>query len=124
MAKESDLLLAKQLKTKMKLLLHISDADYRELIAKPRRLRGSIGLISLKEASFNRHSDGNPHAGAYRFRKLRHGRVSITDECVRLTLNIVRSETDICASECIDDESREASDFVFEQIEDPNCPIV
>ena len=100
----------------MKLILNISDADYRELIAKPNRMRGSIGLISLKEASFNRHhSYGKPQAREYRFHKLRHGRVSITDERVRLTLNIERSETDICASECIDDESREASDFVFEQ---------
>ena len=108
----------KQLKT-MKLIINISDADYRELIAKPRRMRGSIGLISLKEASFNRyHCDGKPQAREYRFHKLRHGRVGITDERVRLTLNIERSETDICISECIDDESREASDFVFEQIEE------
>jgi hypothetical protein len=103
----------------MKLTLNISDADYRELISKSRRMRGSIGLIDLKEATFNRHhSDGRSQARDYRFHKLPHGRVSITDKTVRLSLNIERSETNICASECIDEESRTASDFVFEQIEE------
>ena len=100
----------------MKLTLNISDADYRELISKPRRMRGSIGLIDLKEATFHRHAYAK--APGYRFQKLAHGRVSITDERVRLTLNIERTETNICASECIDAESRTASDFVFEQIEE------
>ena len=103
----------------MKLTLNISDADYRELISKPRRMRGSIGLIDLKEATFNRHhSDGRSQKHDYRFQKLAHGRVSITDDRVRLTLHIDRSETNVCASECIDAESRSASDFVFEQIEE------
>lgn len=103
----------------MKLTLNISDADYRDLIAKGRRMRGSIGLINTTEATFNRHhTGGRAHARDYRFQKLAHGRVSITDERVRLTLNIDRSETNICASECIDAESRTASDFVFEEIEE------
>ncbi len=106
----------------MKVTLNISDADYRELISRPRRMRGSIGLIDLKEATFHRHAYAgggrSPKAPGYRFQKLAHGRVSITDERVRLILNIERAETNICASECIDAESRTASDFVFEQIEE------
>ena len=103
----------------MKIILNISDADYRELIANPRRLRGSIGLIGVEEATFNRHrAESRPKVRDYRFHKLAHGRVSITDERVRLTLNIDRTETNVCASECIDAESRTASDFVFGEIEE------
>ena len=102
----------------MKISIIIPDADYRELISTGRRMRGSIGLIDTKEATFNRHhSDGKPRAREYRFHKLRHGRVSVTDERVRLTLNIERSEVGISASESISNESREASDFVLEEVE-------
>ena len=105
----------------MTIKLHISDADYRDLVSNPRRMRGTIGLISPKTGTFHRHAYGGgsrgPKAPGYRFQKLKHGRVSITDEWVHLHLNIERRETDICASECIDEESRTASDFVFEQIE-------
>ena len=105
----------------MKVTLNISDADYRDLISKSRRMRGSIGLINTTEATFNRHhAESRPKARDYRFHKLAHGRVSITDERVRLTLNIDRTETNICASECIDAESRTASDFVFEEVEIEN----
>lgn len=106
-------------KTNMKILLHISDKDYRELVSRGRRMRGSIGLIDTTEATFNRHHpEGRGRTPGYRFQKLAHGRVSITDERVRLTLNIERTETNVCASECIDAESRTASDFVFEEIEE------
>ncbi len=103
----------------MKITLNISDKDYRDLITKGHRMRGSIGLINVTEATFNRHHlGGRAQAPSYRFQKLAHGRVSITNERVRLTLNIDRTETNICASECIDEESRTASDFVFEEIEE------
>ena len=104
----------------MKIQLQISDADFRDLISNNRRMRGTIGLLSPKTGTFHRHaSDSNrkPQAPGYRFQKLAHGRVSITEERVRLTLNIDRAETNICASECIDAESRTASDFVFDEIE-------
>jgi hypothetical protein len=102
----------------MKLNIIISDADYRDLISKNRRIQGTIGLTSTKEATFNRHRQARrAQASDYRFRKLTHGRVSITNERVRLTLNIDRSESDICASDCIENESTLASDFVFNEIE-------
>lgn len=102
----------------MTLTLHLSDADYRELISNARRMRGSIGLIDTKEATFNRHHlDPRPSDGSYRFRKLGHGRVSVTDQRVRLTLQIDRTEADVSPSQCIDDECTEASSFVFEEAE-------
>jgi len=102
----------------MKIQLHINDADYRDLISNNRRMRGTIGLIGTKEGTFNRHrAESRTNPADYRFRKLSHGRVSVTDSHVRLTLNIDRTETDICASDCIDEESRMASDFIFEEVE-------
>ena len=102
----------------MKVTLFISDADYRDLISNNRRIQGTIGLTSTKEATFNRHRhECRPQAPDYRYRKLTHGRVSVTNERVRLTLNIDRSESDICASECIENESSLASDYVFNEIE-------
>jgi len=102
----------------MTLKLHLSDADYRELISNARRMRGSIGLIGTKEATFNRHHPATCRRdGSYRFRKLEHGRVSVTDQHVRLTLQIDRTETHVSPSQCIDDECIEASSFVFEEAE-------
>ncbi len=97
----------------MIITVHINDADYRDLITNPRRMRGSIGLINTKEATFNRHHpEGRPRAKNYRFCKLTHGRVSVTDERVRMTLNIDRSEAAICPADAIDEESQLASYFV------------
>ncbi|MBQ9190147.1 MAG: hypothetical protein IJ142_00880 [Bacteroidaceae bacterium] len=102
----------------MDITLHISDADYRDLLSAGRRMRGSIGVINAKEATFNRHHpEGRPKAANYRFCRLTHGRVSVSDERVRMTLCIDRSEAAVCASECIDAESAAASNFVFNEIE-------
>ncbi len=45
--------------------------------------------------------------------RLPHGRASVTDERVSLTLHIDRHETDIVPHEVIDIEAAEASDFVY-----------
>ncbi len=99
----------------MKITLHISDADYRDLISSGRRLQGTIGLTNTTEATFNRHHScgGRPLAADYRFRKLKHGRVSVTNERVRMTLCIDRSEADIAPSDAIDEECGVASYFVM-----------
>lgn len=104
----------------MKIQIHISDADYRDLISTGRRLQGTIGLINTEEATFNRHHlcSGRPQAPGYRFRKLAHGRVSVTDERVRLTLSIDRSEADLLPADAIDEESQLASYFVMCETED------
>ena len=102
----------------MEIVLHVSDADYRDLVQAGRRMRGSIGLINPKEGTFNRHHpEGRPRAKNYRFCKLTHGRVSVTDERVRMTLDIDRSEAEICPADCIDTESSIASDFVYNEMD-------
>lgn len=102
----------------MKITLHISDADYRDLVQAGRRMRGSIGLINPTEGTFNRHhNEGRPRAKNYRFCKLTHGRVSVTDERVRMTLDIDRSEAEICPAGAIEEESQLASYFVASETE-------
>ena len=44
--------------------------------------------------------------------KLPHGRASVGDSHVRLTLRIALDEADIVPADAIMDESRQASDFV------------
>lgn len=102
----------------MDITIHISDADYRDLLKSTRRMRGSIGLINPTEGTFNRHHpEGRPRAMNYRFCKLTHGRVSVTDERVRMTLNIDRSEAEICPADAIEEESLLASCFVASETE-------
>jgi hypothetical protein len=102
----------------MEIRLHLSDADYRDLISGNRRMRGSIGIINTKEATFNRH---HPTVGArpsgYRFCKLTHGRVSVSDHRVRMSLCIDRTEANLCPSEAIEEESQLASYFVASETE-------
>ena len=75
-----------------------------------RRLRGSIGLLSPTEGTFNLHAETGRSVRDYR--KLPHGRVSMNDESVRLTLNINLDERGIRPSDVIIYESAAASNFV------------
>lgn len=94
----------------MKITLHISDADYASLLNKTRRLRGSIGLLSPTEGTFNLHAKTGKAVRDYR--KLPHGRVSMNEESVRLTLNINLDESSIRPADVIVYESAKASNFV------------
>ena len=94
----------------MKISLFISDADYASLLNGTRRLRGSIGLLSPTEGTFNLHAETGRSVRDYR--KLPHGRVSMNDESVRLTLNINLDERGIRPSDVIVYESATASNFV------------
>ena len=79
----------------MTINLQISDTAYRRLLA----------------GNFNEHARQAPTPGT-KYIKLRHGRASVGNERVRLTLNIGLDETGIIPSDAITDESRQASDFV------------
>ena len=91
--------------------IQISDKVYNELVASEKRIQGSIGLVSPTEGNFNAHR--RTKSRCTRFIKLAHGRASITDDSVRLSLNVSRRETDVVPYEVIDRESLEASDFVY-----------
>ena len=77
------------------------------------RIQGSIGLVSPTEGNFNAHRRSEYVKPDTKYIKLAHGRASVTDERVSLTLRIDRRETDVVPCEVIDVESQEASDFIY-----------
>ena len=95
----------------MNINLQIPDNTYQRLVANGSRIRGSIGLISPTEGNFNEYAKYTPQPGN-KYIKLRHGRASVGGSQVRLTLRIALDEADIVPAQAIEEESRQASDFV------------
>ena len=94
----------------MKITLNISDADYASLLNGTCRLRGSIGLLSPTEGTFNLHASTGGR-GHREYRKLPHGCVSLSAENLRLTLNVSLNEHGIKPAKVLIDESKMASRF-------------
>ena len=97
----------------MEIKLQLSDSVYKALLAGQNRIQGSIGLVSPTEGNFNAHRRSPSERPDTRYIKLAHGRASVTEERVSLTLRIDRRETDVVPCEVIDVEAQEASDFVY-----------
>ena len=93
--------------------MQLSDSVYKALLAGGNRIQGSIGLVNPKEGNFNAHRRSDYVRPETKYIKLAHGRASVTDERVSLTLRIDRRETDVVPYEVIDVESQVASDFIF-----------
>jgi len=95
----------------MTIKLQLPDDVYASLMKGNARMQGTIALVSPREGNFNVHSrKRNPSAREYR--KLPHGRVSMSSENIRLTLNINLDEAHICPADIIIYESATASNFV------------
>ena len=71
----------------------------------------TIGLINPTEGNFSEHRKSGSRPGTKSI-KLRHGRASVGDTQVRLTLRIGLDEVDVIPSQVIEDESKEASAFI------------
>lgn len=97
----------------MTINIQIADNVYKAMLAGGNRIQGSIGLVSPTEGNFNAHRRALGERPYARYIKLAHGRASVTEERVSLTLRIDRRETDVVPCEVIDVESQEVSDFVY-----------
>ena len=95
----------------MEIKIQIPDAVYASLLKSATRVKGSIGLISPREGVFNAYKEYRNHTRR-EYRKLPHGRVSMTEESVRLTLNINLDESSIHPADVIVNESAKAGNFV------------
>jgi hypothetical protein len=95
----------------MTIKLQLPDAVYASLLKGNARVQGTIALVSPREGNFNVHSRKRK-TSAREFRKLPHGRVSMSSENIRLTLNINLDEAHICPADIIIYESATASNFV------------
>ena len=76
----------------MEIKIQISDRAYAQLLNSNKRLKGSIGLVSPTEGNFNvyqRHTEPKPGT---KYMRLPHGRVTVSDEDVRMSLHIRRDE--------------------------------
>ncbi len=95
----------------MTIQLQLPDAVYASLLNGTARVQGTIALVNPNEGNFNvhhRHHQG----GERKYIKLPHGRATINDQTVRLSLNIGLDEANIHPGVTILDESMKASDFV------------
>ena len=104
----------------MTIKLQLSDAYYQRLIKTGSRIQGTIGLISPKEGNFNEHNK-NVCMPSGKFIRLPHGRASVNEKKIRLSLSIDVNETNIIPADAILDESRQASDFVDRVFDFPMC---
>lgn len=103
----------------MEITLQISDSAYRQLVACGGRIKGSVGLVSPREGNFNEYSRCTPgKREGERVIRLRHGKACVNRSKVSLRLNIRLDEPQVCPSEVIKSESREASHFVDYELED------
>ena len=103
--------LAKTLKI-MIVNIQISDAVYASLLNGTKRIQGTLALVNPTEGNFNEHrKTWRPQPGT-KYMKLPHGRVTVSDENVRMRININMDEAGIIPSQIILDESEQASDFV------------
>ena len=95
----------------MEVRIQINDATYAKLLNGTKRIQGTLALVNPTEGNFNEHQRTwrpNPDA---RYLKLPHGRITVTEEKVRMNLYIRRDEC-IIPAQAIEAESNLASNFV------------
>ena len=91
--------------------IQLNDATYASLLNGTKRIQGTLALASPTEGNFHEHQrTWRPKPGT-KYMKLPHGRVTISDENVRMKLDIRRDES-IVPARAIDAESSMASSFV------------
>ena len=94
----------------MEVKIQISDSVYAQLLNGSLRVRGTIGLVSPTAGNFSEHRRWKPKPGT-QYMRLPHGRVSVSDNNVRMNLYIARDER-VDAPQAILGESIDASNFV------------
>ena len=92
--------------------IQISDAVYASLLNGTKRIQGTLALVNPTEGNFNEHNRTWRQKPGTKYMRLPHGRVTVTDEDVRMRISINVDEAGIVPSQIILDESGRASDFV------------
>ena len=91
--------------------IQISDRVYTQLLNGNKRIQGTLALANPTEGNFNEHRrDWRPKPGT-QFMRLPHGKISVSNDNVRMHLLISREEC-IDAPQAILGESIDASNFV------------
>ena len=95
----------------MEVRIQISDRAYAQLLNGTKRLQGTLALASPTEGNFHEHNKTWKPKPGTKYMKLPHGRITISDENVRMKLDIRRDES-VVPARAIDAESSMASSFV------------
>lgn len=95
----------------MNVTIQISDATYAKLLSGNRRIQGTLALANPTEGNFNAHNKTWKPKPGTQYMRLPHGKVSVTDDGVRMHLRISRDEM-VNAPQAIMGESMDASNFV------------
>ena len=91
--------------------IQISDSVYTQLLNGNKRIQGTLALANPTEGNFHEHRrEWRPKPGT-RYMRLPHGRVTVSDEQVRMNLHIRRDES-IVPARAIEAESGLASGFI------------
>ena len=91
--------------------IQISDSVYAQLLNGTKRIQGTLALVNPTEGNFNEHrKTWRPKPGT-QYMRLPHGKISVSDDNVRMYLCISRDEC-IDAPQAILGESIDASNFV------------
>lgn len=101
----------------MNIQITISDNLYARLVNGTCRVQGTLGLVNPSEGNFNEHHKSKGRKGD-KFIKLPHGKASVGEDVVKLSLVLDRKEAGLVASEAILCESRWASEFVVTEMEE------
>ena len=95
----------------MNVTIQISDATYASLLNGNKRIQGTLALVNPNEGNFHEHQRTWKPTPDTRYLKLPHGRITVTEEKVRMHLLIKRDEY-IIPAQAIEAESNLASNFV------------
>ena len=95
----------------MTIKLHLSEEAYIRMLETGRRLEGSLGIVGRHEAAFTPYNR-RPKSERSKYIRLPHGRATVSDQKVRLSMTIDLDEADIIPALALMDESREAGNFV------------
>ena len=95
----------------MEVRIQINDATYAKLLNGTKRIQGTLALVNPTEGNFNEHHRIWRPSPDTRYLKLPHGRITVTEEKVRMHLLIKRDEC-IIPAQAIEAESNLASNFV------------
>ena len=95
----------------MEVRIQINDATYAKLLNGTKRIQGTLALVNPTEGNFNEHHRTWRPSPDARYLKLPHGRITVTEEKVRMNLYIRRDEC-IIPAQAIEAESNLASNFV------------
>ena len=95
----------------MNVTIQLNYATYASLLNGTKRIQGTLALVNPNEGNFNEHQrTWRPKPGT-QYMRLPHGRITVSDDNVRMHLRISRDEC-IDAPQAILGESIDASNFV------------